>query len=234
MRYCGDRPRPCGRAPQSSLPIWKRAHAAASPLTLGRLEREPHGLQRACAVAEQLARVRDARVGGGAGLLLHHAVEGAEGGVVAAELDQRVAGDAVREPRAGGEVLRRAVRGRARRESRGGRARASRARSRPRGCAGSARARGGGHRPPSSGTPGRRSRASAARTRTRARRATCTSSGSRAQRRLQLEDLARRWRSPAPRGRGSPRPRHRRCPAPRAGHRRAAGRWRRAPPPPLR
>ena len=46
-------------------------------------------------VAEQLARVRDARVRGEARLQPRHRVERAERGVVAAELDERVADDAV-------------------------------------------------------------------------------------------------------------------------------------------
>ena len=52
---------------------------------------EPHRLEGAVTVAEQLAPVRDAHVRVEAGLAQRERVEGGEGGVVAAELDERVA-----------------------------------------------------------------------------------------------------------------------------------------------
>src|ERR671925_462916 len=60
-----------------------------------RVEREQHRLLGAAGAAEQLARVRDARIDREARLERRHAVEGAEGLGVAAELDERVPDDAV-------------------------------------------------------------------------------------------------------------------------------------------
>jgi len=54
-----------------------------------------HGLDRPCRLPEQLAAVGDPCVGGEPGLEAGHRVERAEGGVVAAELDQRISDDPV-------------------------------------------------------------------------------------------------------------------------------------------
>jgi hypothetical protein len=56
--------------------------------------------------AEELARVRDARVRGQARLACGHPVEGGESLVVAAELDERVAEDSVDGCEAGGQPAR--------------------------------------------------------------------------------------------------------------------------------
>ena len=60
-----------------------------------RVERELHRVERLARSAEQLAGVRDPRIAAEAGLQVDHAVEGAERLVVAAELEQGVAEEAV-------------------------------------------------------------------------------------------------------------------------------------------
>ena len=69
----------------------------------GRVERERHRGDRAEAVAGELTRVGDAGVRGEGRLDGDHPVEGREGLVVAAELEERVADDAVRSARVRGE-----------------------------------------------------------------------------------------------------------------------------------
>ena len=65
-----------------------------------RIERETHGGDRSFTIAVELARVRDARIRGEARTERDHALEGGEGRVVPAELDEGVADDAVRTRRA--------------------------------------------------------------------------------------------------------------------------------------
>ena len=72
------------------------------------VERELHRLDRAGDVAAQLARIRDTAVRGGVRLQRGHAVERRERRAVAAELELRIADDAVRRGRAGCRGLRRA------------------------------------------------------------------------------------------------------------------------------
>ena len=72
------------------------------------VERELHRLDRAGDVAAQLAGVGDTGVRGGVRLQRGHAVEGRERRAVAAELEQRVADDAVGRRGAGRRRLRRA------------------------------------------------------------------------------------------------------------------------------
>ena len=60
------------------------------------VEREPHGREGTDRIAGQLARVRDACVRGETGAKRDHPLEGGERLVVATELDERVADDAVR------------------------------------------------------------------------------------------------------------------------------------------
>ena len=65
------------------------------PLPVARVDGELHRVDRPGNVAEQLARVGDPGIRGKARLDARHRVESLEGGVVAAELDERIADDAV-------------------------------------------------------------------------------------------------------------------------------------------
>ena len=84
------------------------------------VERELHRRSGARPVADQLARVRDAGVGGEARPHGRHPVERREGLAIAAELDQRVADDAVGTLRRTARGVELRDRGRARDGSRGG------------------------------------------------------------------------------------------------------------------
>ena len=104
-RGTGARPARSGRGRRWSLPIWTCVHAVGSP--------RPRGASSASCIAAsrrggcRAARgVGDARVGRAPGSSRSHPVEGAEGLVVAAELDSASPIDAVGEPRARGEALR--------------------------------------------------------------------------------------------------------------------------------
>ena len=70
----------------------------------GGLGGQPHGCDGAWSIAEQLPRVRDARVGREAGLEPRQLVKGRERLAVAAELDERVA-DGAQRPRLRGREL---------------------------------------------------------------------------------------------------------------------------------
>ena len=96
------------------------AQAAGSRWPGCRVRRELHRLPRASEVADQLARVRDTRIRGDARPERDHPLEGAERLLVAAELDQRVADDAVAAARSRARGAARGGRGRARSGSRGG------------------------------------------------------------------------------------------------------------------
>jgi hypothetical protein len=64
-------------------------------LPSGGVERQAHRVYGRLRAAEQLARVRNSRVRRDARLQRRHAVEGAEGGLVPAKLEQGVADDSV-------------------------------------------------------------------------------------------------------------------------------------------
>ena len=74
-------------------------------LARSRIESETHRGDRSFTIADELARVRDPRVRGEARTERDHALEGGKGIVVAAELDEGVADDAVRTRRAGQQPL---------------------------------------------------------------------------------------------------------------------------------
>ena len=144
-----------GGAAQRGIREPPAASRAGRPVELAELDARPGGRPRAdpraastarriaaiasCGRAEQLARVRDARVGSKARPELRHRVEGAECCVVAAELDEGVADHAVRAGAPGCEPQGAAAETERLAGSGAGRARASRARRSRRASAGASR-----------------------------------------------------------------------------------------------